>query len=114
MNIWKLAVGFLTAVVALSTSGCERFEKVTPENARGVIHVYTVSRCSACQMAKPIVQRLKNEGYKIRVIDCNKYPKKAGKVDVHMVPTFIHYRDGEQTRRIVGTASYAELVGMYR
>ena len=114
MSIWKLAVGMVAAVVIFSASGCERFKKVTPETARGVIHVYTVNRCSACQMAKPIIQRLKNEGFKIRVIDCNRQPKKAGKVGVHMVPTFIHYRDGEQTRRIVGTASYSELIGMYR
>lgn len=114
MNAWKWIVGMSAAVAVMSASGCEHFKQVSPDNARGIIHVYTINRCAACQMAKPIVQQLKDDGYKVRVIDCRKYPNKAGKAGVHMVPTFIHYRDGAATRRIVGTASYDELVGMYR
>lgn len=98
----------------VASSGCDLFVRVTPENAKGVIHVYSSPRCSACRMAKPIVDRLKQQGFNIRVIDIRKNPTKAGKAGVHMIPTFIHYCDGEETDRIVGTASEAELKRMFR
>lgn len=114
MNVWKLIVGLVSAVAVMAASGCNYFKPVTPDNAKGVIYVYTINSCSACQMAKPVIQQLKDDGFKVRIIDCRRHPKKAGKAGVHMLPTFIHYRDGKPTRRIVGTASYHELLRMYR
>ncbi len=87
---------------------------VTPENAEGVMYVYTRANCKACRMAKPIINRLKKEGFKINVIDVNRTPEKAGKVGVAFLPTFIHYANGKETRRIKGTASEHELRRMFR
>lgn len=87
---------------------------VTPENAEGVIYVYTRSDCNACLMAKPIIRRLKSEGFKINEIDVDRAPTKAGKAGVAFLPTFIHYANGRETRRIKGTASERELRRMFR
>ena len=99
--------------LAFAAAGCDLDPKVTAETAEGVIHVYSSPRCSACQMARPIIQEMKEQGFKIRVIDVNKNPRKAGKARVHMIPTFIHYNNGKETRRIVGTASVRELKRMF-
>ncbi|MFQ5734448.1 MAG: thioredoxin family protein [Planctomycetaceae bacterium] len=104
----------LLAVTAFAVAGCDLFVKVTPENAKGVIHVYTSPRCTACRVAKPIIRKLKKQGFKIREINVLRNPTKAGKVGVHMVPTFIHYHNGKETKRIVGTASENELKRMFR
>jgi thioredoxin 2 len=115
MSITKILPWLVATAVALSTCGCDLDgSSVTPETAQGTIHVYTSKRCAACRMAAPTIEKLKNEGYPVRVIDVTREPRKAGKARVHMIPTFIHYHDGKETRRIVGTASEGELKWMMR
>jgi len=115
MSVVKLLPWLIAAAVILSTSGCDlESTQVTPGTAQGTIHVYTSTRCPACRMAAPTIERLKDEGYPIRVIDVTRSPRQAGKARVHMIPTFIHYRNGKETRRIVGTASEGELKWMMR
>jgi thiol-disulfide isomerase/thioredoxin len=115
MSVVKILPWLIAAAVVLTTSGCDLdSSNVTPQTAQGTIHVYVSKRCSACRMAAPIIEKLKNEGYPIRVFDVAKEPRKAGKAKVHMIPTFIHYLNGKETRRIVGTASEAELKWMLR
>jgi thioredoxin-like negative regulator of GroEL len=113
MSIARVLPWLIAVAVVLATSGCDLDgSNVTPETARGTIHVYVSKRCSACRMAAPIIEKLKREGYPIRVIDVNKKPRKAGEARVHMIPTFIHYLNGKETHRIVGTASESELKRM--
>jgi len=107
------AVAVLIALTAI-LSGCDYFKPVTPENAKGVIHVYSAPHCAACKAAKPVVKKLQEAGFPIREINVNRQPTKAGKAGVHMIPTFIHYYNGEETDRIVGTASERELKRMFR
>lgn len=114
MSRRKLAVVAMLAVIIVSLPGCELGKPVTAENAKGILYVYTSPRCAACKMAKPVVERLKEEGFQIKEIDVNKQPTKAGKAGVHFIPTFIHYYNGKETKRIVGTASDRELRRMFR
>lgn len=115
MTFTKILPWLVAVAVALSTCGCDLDgSNVTPENAQGTIHVYVSKRCAACRMAAPLIEKLRDEGYPIRVIDVRKNPRKAGKAKVHMIPTFIHYLNGKETGRIVGTASEGELKRMLR
>jgi thiol-disulfide isomerase/thioredoxin len=115
MSVAKILPWLIAAAVILSTSGCGlETSQVTPETAQGTIHVFVSKRCAACRMAAPMIERLKDEGYPIRVIDVSKNPRQAGEAKVHMIPTFIHYLNGKETQRIVGTASDAELKWMMR
>lgn len=109
-----LLLALALVATAVGTSGCDMLRKVTPENANGVLYVYTLPHCSACRVAKPVVEKLKQEGFNIKVINVRKSPEKAGKAGIHMVPTFVHYDNGKETKRIVGTASEAELRNMFR
>lgn len=63
---------------------------------------------------KPLVKRLKQEGFDIRVIDVTRSPGKAEKAGVMAVPTFIHYANGHETTRFSGGASARTLKNCFR
>ena len=65
-------------------------------------------------MMTATVGKLRKEGFRIRVINVHKSPGKAGKAKVSALPTFIHYANGKETKRIVGTAAAYELRRMFR
>lgn len=111
-------VTFVICCLATASSGCLVGEGygagISAEEAEGVLYVYSRPSCNACRMAKPIVDRLIKEGFNIKVIDVERSPQKAGKAGVAFLPTFIHYADGKETKRIKGTASERELRRMFR
>jgi thiol-disulfide isomerase/thioredoxin len=117
MNAPQQVLAFVLLAV-IPTAGYyiynEMAEQVTPENAKGMLFVYTSPHCNACRMAKPTIDRLKAQGFSIKIIDVRRSPKKAGKADVAFLPTFVHFANGKETARIVGTATEQELRLMFR
>ncbi|GAB4140423.1 MAG: hypothetical protein Tsb009_09730 [Planctomycetaceae bacterium] len=116
MNIGQQTLAAIL-VAAVPVIGYYVYEQVanqvTPENAEGVLYVYTSPHCKACRMAKPVVDRLVEEGFKIKIIDVRHSPTKAGKANVAFLPTFVHYANGKETKRIEGTATEQELRLMF-
>lgn len=63
---------------------------------------------------KPLVKQLKEQGFRIRVIDVSRNPRKATAAGINAIPTFIHYHNGQETQRFSGAASHRTLKNCFR
>ncbi len=60
------------------------------------------------------VVRLRNEGFRVRVVDVRAQPTIAWRYKIRSVPTFVYEINGEEIRRRTGRLSLASLRQMYR
>ena len=72
--------------------------------------VWTADWCSACKKLKAVTEELRAEGFDIYYIDYDENSKEAKKSGVKSLPTSIVYTDGEEVKRIVGTANAEEQI----
>jgi thiol-disulfide isomerase/thioredoxin len=75
---------------------------------------FTASWCGPCRTMAPTVQRLQQDGYAVRQIDVDQNPDLARRFGVGSVPCFVMVRDGREVGRLEGTASYEQLVQLFR
>jgi thiol-disulfide isomerase/thioredoxin len=75
---------------------------------------FTASWCGPCRAMAPTVQRLHQDGYSVRPIDVDQNPDLARRFGVGPIPCFVMVRDGREVGRIEGTASYEQLVQLFR
>ncbi|MEC9010412.1 MAG: thioredoxin family protein, partial [Planctomycetota bacterium] len=50
--------------------------------------------CLACQRMSPLVEKLKRQGYPIRVLDIRRAPRLARQLDIKLLPTFVLIESG--------------------
>lgn len=71
----------------------------------GELLYFTASWCSACRQMKPVVDRLRLEGFPIRQVDVDRDPATARRFGVTALPTFVVVDQGKPPRRVVGATS---------
>ena len=65
--------------------------------------------CLACQRMSPVVEKLKRQGYPIRVLDIRRAPRLARQLDIKLLPTFVLIKSGRAVKKIVGVTSESQL-----
>ncbi len=65
--------------------------------------------CLACQRMSPMVEKLKRQGYPIRVLDIRRVPRLARQLSVNLLPTFVLIEQGRAVKKIVGVTSEQRL-----
>lgn len=65
--------------------------------------IFTAKWCGPCKAMKPDLEKLKDEGYEIELLDVDANMKKASALGVRNVPTALIYEEDEKlSMRIVG------------
>lgn len=72
---------------------------------RGEVLFFNASWCGPCRQMKPIVARLKGQGFKLRDIDVDGNRSLAEKYRISSVPTFVFVKNGSEVRRFSGGTS---------
>ena len=70
---------------------------------------FSATWCGPCQQMKPIVHRLVEEGYPVRVVDVDREPQLAAQYRVTSLPCFVMIVDGREVDRVVGVTSSGRL-----
>jgi len=70
--------------------------------------------CVPCRTMEPTVDRLEQDGYPIRRVDVDANPELVRRFGIGPIPCFVLIRDGRELQRVVGAASYEQLVGLFR
>lgn len=75
---------------------------------------FTATWCGPCRQMEPVVRRLAAQGIAVRQIDIDAQPALAERFGVSSVPCFVMLTNGRESGRLVGTATYEQLVDLYR
>ncbi len=75
----------------------------------GEVLEFSGAACLACQRMGPMVEKLKRQGYPIRVIDIQRAPRLARQLDIKLLPTFVLIESGRAVKKIVGVTSERQL-----
>ncbi len=67
---------------------------------------YSQEFCPACKEMKPELRKLKKDGFKINVIDCDKTPSNCK--GINATPTIV-IKKGRKTKKISGFATAEEI-----
>lgn len=70
---------------------------------------FSATWCGPCQQMKPIVHRLVEEGYPVRVVDVDREQQLAAQHRATGYPCFVMIVDGREVDRVVGMTSYDRL-----
>jgi thiol-disulfide isomerase/thioredoxin len=73
-----------------------------PWQDRGEVLFFNASWCGPCRQMKPIVTRLRNQGYRMRDIDVDHHRELAVKYGISAVPTFVFIENGSEVNRLSG------------
>jgi len=71
----------------------------------GVLLDFSATWCGPCQRVKPIVERLKRQGYPIRKVDIDRERSLARRFRIKAVPTFVLLVNGNEVQRFTGPIS---------
>ena len=99
-----LVVGPPVAVVALNYDLLKP-KLIDPRTAVGEVLFFEANWCGACKAMKPVVVKLRNDGFDIRTVDVDSHRDEAIRFGIHAVPTFILMRGGDEVRRESGMVS---------
>lgn len=97
-----LVVGPPMAVVALNYDLLKPKPIDPNTGAAGEVLFFEANWCGACKAMKPVVTKLRNEGFDIRTVDVDSHRDEAVRFGIHAVPTFILMRGGDEVRRESG------------
>jgi thiol-disulfide isomerase/thioredoxin len=75
---------------------------------------FSATWCGPCQATRPEVERLKDEGYPVRVIDVEESPSLAKRYKIVPIPAFVVVdSEGHELARRTGAATAKELARFY-
>lgn len=106
-HCWSRTVGSvvrLSMVVLLVGGGL-----VPTTGESGEVLEFSGPGCLACQRMSPLVEKLKRQGYPIRVLDIRRAPRLARQLDIKLLPTFVLIESGRAVKKIVGVTSESQL-----
>lgn len=89
----------------------ERFESVL-QNGGAVLADFYSETCVPCKRMAPVLEELEGElGGRVKIVKINVAEEndQARKYGVQAVPTFIMFRNGSESSRIVGSVPKSEL-----
>lgn len=70
---------------------------------------FTAKWCGPCKKMYGIINRLRDAGYIVYVIDVNDFPDAAKKANAHTLPTFIVMDNQKEVERFIGITSEDDL-----
>ncbi len=76
-----------------------------PWQQRGEVLFFNASWCGPCRQMKPIVQRMKRQGYHMRDVDIDRHRDLAQEYGISAVPTFVFLENGSEVNRFTGGTS---------
>lgn len=79
-----------------------------------VLLFFSASWCGPCQQMKPIVDRLRQEGFAIQTVDVDHDRKLTQEHDVTSIPRFIMVVDGKSTEEISGATTEKSLRRLFQ
>ena len=94
----------------------ERFESVL-QNSGAVLADFYSETCAPCKSMAPVLAELDNElGGSVKIVKINvaEEDAQARKYNVQAVPTFIMFRNGSESSRIVGAVPKSELAELVK
>jgi thioredoxin 1 len=109
-----LVVGPPVLVLGLNYNDWFAPKHIDASMAQGEVLFFEANWCGACKAMKPVVTNLKDEGFDIRTMDVDNQQAAAVKYGIHVVPTFVLVRDGEEVRRASGVISPDRLKQLWR
>jgi len=77
-----------------------------------VLYCFTADWCTYCRQMEPVVQRLKQEGYPVQVVDQDRNPRMAQQMGVRGLPYFVVVSENRIIASEEGATSYENLVRM--
>jgi S1-C subfamily serine protease len=98
----------LALIALLALAGSPNTSAAPPRSTapttapQNVLLEFQASWCGACQAARPMVERVKTQGYPVRVIDVDQNAALAQRFQITGVPTFVVIVGGRQVDRNVG------------
>ncbi|HIM30509.1 MAG TPA: hypothetical protein EYG57_13300 [Planctomycetes bacterium] len=69
--------------------------------------------CHYCRVMQTTVERLREKGYPVRVVNVEREPELARKYRARFLPTFVLVSDGREIARHEGATSFSRLTGMF-
>lgn len=69
---------------------------------RGEVLFFNATWCGPCRKMKPIVTRMRRQGYRMRDVDVDRNRKLAEEYGISAVPTFVFLENGSEVNRISG------------
>ena len=76
---------------------------------KGEVLFFNATWCGPCREMKPIVKRLRRQGYHMRDIDIDSHRQLASQYGIHAVPTFVFLENGTEVNRFSGGTSAEHL-----
>ncbi|HZZ26659.1 MAG TPA: thioredoxin family protein [Pirellulales bacterium] len=109
-----LALGPPILLVAINYDHWFATKPIDPWLAQGEVLAFETNWCGVCKAMKPVVQELKNAGFDIRTVDADTHQQLSVQYGIHVVPTFVLVRNGQEIRRASGFLSPAALKQLWR
>lgn len=97
----------------VKTQAANAIVAVGRTKASGLVD-FSATWCGPCRTMKPIVERLKEEGLPVLLVDIDKYPRLAAQFKIEVVPTFVLIRRDKEFSRTTGVTSENKLRGMVK
>lgn len=88
----------------MQTLTCENFK----ENAcQGTVVVdFSATWCGPCKVLKPVLEEIARDSTgKIFIVDVDESPELAEQYSVNAMPTVLVFKDGVETKRLIGLTS---------
>jgi len=85
-----------------------------PAPSDAVVVEFVSQQCVHCRSMEPVIGRLAAAGVPVQAVDVDQQPELARQYQIRGVPTFVGVSGGRETGRILGPASYEQLVQLYR
>ena len=110
MRIYVACLVLLVAPAAI-VFGLKEYEarqraiEDVPWQQRGEVLFFNASWCGPCRQMKPIVQRMKRQGYHMRDVDIDRHRDLAQEYGISAVPTFVFLENGSEVNRFTGGTS---------
>lgn len=71
---------------------------------------FTARWCAACRVMYPTVNKMREAGYIVYVLDVDDFPEAAKQANAHSLPTTVIIDKQEEVQRFIGVTRYDELV----
>jgi thiol-disulfide isomerase/thioredoxin len=98
--------GLVCLIAQRTPLGASSESKSKPD---GVLIDFSSMHCGPCQQMRPIVEKLEQQGYPVRIVDVNQQSALAQEYGITSLPTFVLVVSGREVMRQQGATSEAQL-----
>jgi thioredoxin-like negative regulator of GroEL len=70
---------------------------------------FTSKVCPACQKMAPVIKKLIEDGYPIKIVDARNDTQLASQFKIEALPTLVILDDKKEVKRLIGVVSETEI-----